>query len=271
MRCLLVVVTVVVMVGAASAGELGAQGVDGARAGVARQLSMDSPDGRAMIAPQADTVVVPWLAPGARPYAPLISAVVPGGGQLLLGKGRFVVYAAVEAIGWWKYQKDRGEMGQQTDAFKQMASGFARAPFAKKPQDREWAYYEQMFDWLESGSYSKSETGPVQPETNTATYNGYKWQLALQTHTTSAAALAAYEQIAIKPEFQWSWKNAQLQYDIFRQQVGKRNDAARSASFDLIAIGVNHVLSMIDAFATIRLGVQAEANGRTSVGAKIGW
>jgi hypothetical protein len=86
-----------------------------------------------------------------------------------------------------------------------------------------------------------------------------------------ADALAEYERTAIKPEFRWSWRNAQFQYDIFKRGTSKRNDANVSANTDLLVIGANHVLSMVDAFATMRLQVRAEADGRTSIGASVRW
>ncbi|HTE44646.1 MAG TPA: hypothetical protein VK636_05325, partial [Gemmatimonadaceae bacterium] len=156
MRRLLVAVLLSAMMTSA----LGAQGFEGARAGVTRSRAIEASPGTIVANTfsdtRADTLVGLPFAPRLRPYAPLISAAVPGGGQLLLGNGRFVVYAAVEAISWWKYRKDRSEVAQQTEAFKQIANGFARAPFSKNPKDGDWAYYEQMFDRLESGPYSES-------------------------------------------------------------------------------------------------------------------
>ena len=252
--------------------EVGAQRVDGGRAGVVRSGRADSSVAFAAVAGASpDSLFVLPLAPRLREYAPLISAVIPGGGQLALGNGRFVAYVVVEAISWWNYQKNRNELNQETEAFKQLANGVARAAYSSKPADREWAYYEQMRDYKESGAYSKTDAGPLVPETDTATFNEYKWQLALRNHGTLAEALADYQQVAIKPGFQWSWKNHTLEYDIFKRTTALRNDANQRASNYLLAIGANHILSMIDAFATIRLQVQAGANGGGSIGASIGW
>jgi hypothetical protein len=41
-----------------------------------------------------------------------------------------------------------------------------------------------------------------------------------------ASALAEYERPGIKPEFRWSWRHAQLEWDIFKRKTDQRNDAA---------------------------------------------
>jgi len=201
------------------------------------------------------------ITPAARPWAPLASAIVPGSGQIILGQDRFVVYSAVEVFSWWAYAKNRREQSQQEDAFKRIAAGVARAHFTSSPRDTLWSYYEAMRDWKASGYFSKSQTGPIQPETDTSTYNGYHWQLALRTHPTVEEALAEYEQVAIRPDFQWSWVDAQFQFDVFVRTTEKRNDAHRAAVRDLAIIGANHMLSLIDAFTTVRLELLPTALG----------
>lgn len=205
-----------------------------------------------------------------RAYAPLTSLVIPGGGQYQLGDNRFVAYGAVEVAGWFLYVKDRQDQRHQEALFKDLARQVARAHFSTAFPDAPWAYYEQMRDWLESGAFSQSATTLV-PETDTLTYNGYKWQLALRTNETRAAALAQYEQVAVKPEYQWSWRNAQEQWDVYKRTTDSRNDANRAAIRELSIIAANHILSMVDAFATIRLSVHATADGRTGVGASLRW
>jgi len=207
-----------------------------------------------------------------RPYAPLVSAVLPGGGQLILGENRFIAYAAVELFGWWQYRKNIHERSRQEAAYKALARSVARSHFSANPPDADWAYYEQMRDFKESGVYSRTPGGRVVPESDPSTYNGFKWRLALATHSNdSAAALVEYETVAIKPEFRWSWFNAELQYDIFKLTTNSRNDANHAATTNLMIIGANHVLSMVDAFVTFRLRVQPQPNGRTGLGARIPW
>jgi hypothetical protein len=210
-----------------------------------------------------------------RSLAPLASAIVPGTGQLLLSDDRFMAYAAVEALSWWNFAKANRDQYNQEANSKTLARRVARAHFTTGSPDAlpdaSWAYYEKMRDHLESGQYSLAVSGDVVPETDVTTFNGYLWQLALSTNSTRAGALAQYKSQAIKPEFEWSWFNAGLQYDLFARTTFKRNDAANTGTRALLIIGANHVLSMVDAFTTLRLRARREADGRTSLGASLQW
>ena len=246
-------------------------------------LAQASPPTRAGVAARSfDSAVVhdwrtgaphqrPRTSERTRPFSPLASVVIPGAGQYMLGQDRFVVYAAVEALVWWQYGKHAREQVQQERAFKDVARQVARAHFSTTAPDGPWSYYEAMRDWTESGAYSTADTGPVAPETDTTTYNGHLWQLALQSHATVDAALAQYERDAVKPDFQWSWRNAAVQRDVFQQLTSKRNDAFRAAQQDLMMIVANHLLSMVDAFATFRLQVRPDSRGGGSLGASLSW
>ncbi len=254
----------------------GAQQSDGVRAGVtnANRFAYDTSIvfGAGVGAPlPAGTHGISDLR--VRRLAPIMSAIVPGSGQFALGNDRFVVYTAVEVIGWWRYSKSTHEQAQQEAAFKTIARTVARSHFSSSPPDGDWTYYESMRDYLESGAYSLSNTATVVPETDVTTYNGHLWQQLLATNPTTAAALAAYEQQAIKPSFQWSWRNAQLQYDQFIRTTDKRNDAYAARVQDLIFIAANHVLSTVDAFATFRLQVRPPPGGGrgASLEASVHW
>jgi hypothetical protein len=259
---------------ALSAARLGAQGMDGSRAGVALadrrapETVADSADGLRSVSPSPSTHGIADIR--VRRLAPVMSAIVPGSGQLTLGNDRFVVYTAVEVIGWWRFAKSSREQSQQESAFKTIARTVARSHFSTNPPDGDWTYYESMRDYLESGAYSLSNSGVV-PETDVTTFNGHLWQQLLATNSTTAAALAAYESQAVKPNFQWSWRNAQLQYDEYIRTTDKRNDAYAAGVQDLILIGANHVLSMVDAFATFRLQVRPLPGGGVSLGGSKSW
>jgi hypothetical protein len=218
---------------------------------------------------------IPWrVSPRAQRFAPLASAVVPGAGQMMLGHDRFVAYLAVEALSWWRYTKDVREQRRQETEFKTLARRVARAPFTLQSPDllpdADWAYYEKMRDYAESGSFSLATSGPIVPDTDVTTYNGSRWQLARTTFSTREAALQEYVRTAVTPEFEWSWKDAVLQYDRFKRTTDKRNDAYRGGIADLMVIGTNHILSMIDAFSTIRLRAVPSAGG-AAVGATVRW
>jgi hypothetical protein len=248
----------------------GAQGIDAARAGVSRadRRSADTTLAVSIIPPGANTRGIADVR--VRRLAPVMSAIVPGSGQFTLGNDRFVVYTAAEVIGWWRFAKSSREQSQQEAAFKTIARTVARSHFSTSPPDGDWTYYESMRDYLESGAYSLSNSGVV-PETDVTTFNGHLWQQLLATNSTTAAALAAYEAQAVKPNFQWSWRNAQLQYDEYIRTTDKRNDAHAAAVQDLIFIGANHVLSMVDAFATFRLQIRPLPGGGASLGASKTW
>ena len=259
-----------------------AQGLDDARAGVVPRARAEATPTLAATTPTLGSTPtlgnwrprfgIPPLTLGQRrTIAPIASAAIPGSGQWLLGQNRSLAYLAVEAVAWWRYATDLRERALQVERFKDVARRVARAQFSSAPPDTDWVFYEMMRDFKESGQYSMTATGPVVPETDASTFNGSRWALAQATNPTRAQALADYERMAVKPDFQWSWQNASLQWDIFTRYTEKRNDADRAATRDLLVIGANHIISMVDAFTTMRLQVRAEADGRTSLGASIRW
>jgi hypothetical protein len=253
---------------------VGAQRIEGMRAGVAR-MADDSAAGAvierdsALAITQSRTNSFRAHLPAKR-YAAIVSAIIPGGGQFILGKDRFIACAAVEFLTWLKYAKDVHEKSTSESSFRDIARRVARANFSTVTPDGNWTYYEAMRDYLESGNYSLSDTRLV-PETDVTTFNGYTWQVARNTMPDSAAQIAYYQSHAAGPDFRWSWRNAQLQFDQFKHTTENRNDAARAMTRDLTIIGLNHVLSVVDAFATFRLEVRPQVNGRTSVGASVPW
>ena len=248
------------------AGAAGAQRVDDVRAGVAlRPMADSAPPER----PGRSSL--PGIIARGRPYAPALSAIFPGSGQFLLGNDRFIAYATVEILEWWKYIKDTHEQAMQEAAFRDLARRVARFHFSTTLPDGPWSYYEAMEDFPESGRYSLSDSGPVVPETDTTTFNGQTWLTSLRTHATVAAALVDYQGKAVKPEFQWSWQNAGLHWDSYKRTISKRNDAYLAGVRDLTVIGLNHILSMVDAFTTIRLQARRQPGGGTSIGASIQW
>jgi hypothetical protein len=236
----------------------------------------------AFFAPRLDTVrhgdglrSIPFRALSAQKYAPIASAIIPGSGQYMLGNDRFIGYLAIEVIGWWQYGKSVRERAAQETEYKSLARRVARASFTLGSPDQlpdgDWAYYEQLLDYDESGSFSLTVGGPIAPETNPATYNGSRWLLAQATFSTRDGAIAEYMRTAVRPEYEWSWKNAQLEKDVYSRTIFKRNDANRAVFSNLMVIGANHALSMIDAFTTFRLRASNDPGRGTSVGMSIAW
>lgn len=212
--------------------------------------------------------------------APIASAILPGLGQVRLKKDRFVGYFAVEAFLVLQYAKNDKEGNDNTREYRSIARDIARRNFPGTHPDTVWQYYEKVGKFLESGSYSLSTPGgPTIPEIDAATYNGEQWTLARQAFgipldLTDAShnpnygeALALYESRAIPQAYGWSWRNAQLEKDIFTKTIGRSNDAYRRANNALVALIANHLLSAVDAFASVRL-IQA-AGGEMRVSASI--
>ncbi|MEO5815248.1 MAG: hypothetical protein ABIT20_08220 [Gemmatimonadaceae bacterium] len=205
--------------------------------------------------------------------APIASVIVPGLGQLRLGKDRFVGYLAAEAFLILQYSKNTREANDNTREYRALARDIARRNFPGTHPDTAWQYYEKVGKFLESGLFSESASGGATiPESHADTYNGEQWILARQTYgiplelrdasgnPNYADALALYESRAIPQAYGWSWRNAQLERDVFNTTINRSNDAFRSANNALVAIIANHLLSAVDAFASVRL-IQASGGG----------
>jgi hypothetical protein len=212
--------------------------------------------------------------------APIASAILPGLGQVRLRKDRFVGYLAAEAFLILQYAKNNKEGNDNTREYRAIARDIARRNFPGAHPDTTWQYYEKVGKYRESGVFSRSTSGgPTIPEIEAATYNGEQWIQARQAfgipldlpdasaNPSYAAALALYETRAIPQAYGWSWRNAQLEQDVFTNTIGRSNDAYRRASNALVAIIANHLLSAVDAFASVRL-IQA-AGGEMRVSASI--
>lgn len=213
--------------------------------------------------------------------APVLSAVAPGTGQVALGLDRAVVYLAFEGFVWLEYAKHKREFVHQTALYRQLARDVARADFGPDRPEGNWDYYEKMEHKIGSGRYNYGTGTNVIPETDTSTANGEVWQLARDLYwgpgaapppTTSDAyrsAIAYYLSHAIRPEFAWSWHDAQLEFDLYRRTINKRNDASTRTVVDLSLLLANHLLSSVDAFATIRLRAARLPGGGTRVSASL--
>jgi hypothetical protein len=219
-------------------------------------------------APGASTVRLPFQQESSRPspwWAPLASAAVPGTGQLALRQERFAAYMAVEAYAWLRFRTDIREAHRQRNAYRALAANVARAFYSDDLPVGSFEYYERMEYFVESGVYNHASDESLQPETDIATYNGFIWLRARTTFWAdpelppdpeSAAyqrALLFYSERAVRPEFRWSWRHAQLEQDLFRRTIALSNDAFRRSIEDLGIIIANHVLSTVDAYVTIRL------------------
>jgi hypothetical protein len=259
---------------------VGAQDAMTLRAGVSRYAATDSATSAAAPRREERSRVLASINRLPLWSAPIASAILPGLGQVRLKKDRFVGYFAAEAFLLLQYAKNNKEGNDNTVEYRAIARDIARRNFPGTHPDTVWQYYEKVAKFLESGSFSQDVTGgPTVPETNPDTYNGEQWILARQAYgiplgpddatrnPNYADALALYESRAIPQAYGWSWRNAQLEKDLFTKSIGRSNDAYRRANNYLVALIANHLLSAVDAFASVRL-IQA-AGGEMRVSASI--
>ncbi|MCC7194092.1 MAG: hypothetical protein IT356_00920 [Gemmatimonadaceae bacterium] len=200
-------------------------------------------------------------------WVPLASTVLPGWGQVRLGQNRFVAYLAVEAYSAIGYFSAVNALHRERARFVDLARDVARAFVPGNAAVGDWDYYEAMEKHMSSGVFDRSPgTGQFSPEVDTATYNGAIWLRARRLsdwpnpnvepgHGTAAyqEAVSYYIAHAVHPEYAWSWRNAQLEWDLYRQAIRRKNDAGREAGHYLAAVAVNHLLSTVDAFITLRM------------------
>lgn len=210
----------------------------------------------------------------ATPWSVLASAIVPGTGQAWLGQDRFVAYLAVEAYAWARYAADAREGRRARASYRNLASEVARRPFSTTRPVGDFEYYERMEHFAESGAFDATPGGALDPEPDTTTANGATWLLARQTYWSNPSepppresneyrlAEEFYRERAIRPEYRWSWSNAQLEYAEFRRTIRRSNNAYRNSLEDLGLVIANHALSTVDAFITVRLRRQVDSHGK---------
>jgi len=225
---------------------------------------------------QAARADAPW-------WAPVASAVVPGSGQAALGQDRWLAYAAVEGLSWIRYATDLRDARRERREYRSLADRVARALFGGTRPVGSFEYYEHMERYVESGVYDAIPGGTVDPESDSTTFNGATWLLARQTYWPDPAAappadspeytraLDFYMQRAVGPEYRWSWRDAQLEQDLFRGAIARSNDAFRRSAQDVAVVLANHVLSTVDAYVTIRIRRSTERRDGIEVEAMVPW
>lgn len=196
---------------------------------------------------------------------PLASLVIPGTGQLLGGRPRGALYLVVEALLITRALSLNAEGRRDQDRYRELALVVARSPYDPTVRDTVFEYYEQMGRWVESGPFDTDPGPALVPPTDPRTYNGQIWELARTTYfpdpdsdlpTDSPEyqrALAFYRSRAIGPNYRWSWRNAGLEQDLYRQTIETSDAAFREATTTLGILLANHMLSAVDAFVTERL------------------
>jgi hypothetical protein len=207
---------------------------------------------------------------------PLASFLAPGTGQLLAGNERGALYLVAEAFLLTRFVSEEREGTRSGGQFRDLAFQVARGGYAPVTRDTLFEYFEQMGRYIESGPYDQDPGPGFAPASDPRTYNGNIWALARKTFfanpdsTPSAdseayqRALEFYRRRAIGPGFQWSWRNAALEQDLFRQTIAQSDDAFRAAQQELGLLLANHLLSAIDAVVTRRLSTHGRRTDVTS-------
>lgn len=203
-------------------------------------------------------------------WRPISSAIIPGSGQLMAGQDRGVIYLAVEAFLLVQVFSSRGQGVAERDRYTGLAFDVARAPFAPARRDTVFEYFEELERFVDSGPFD-TDPGPVLvPPIDEFTYNGSIWKLARETFLPDPAvpdtssveyqrALEFYRGRAVGPNFQWSWRDAGLEQNLYSQSIKRSDDAFRNSTQYLGLLLANHLLSAVDAFVSYRLS----GNGKT--------
>jgi hypothetical protein len=190
----------------------------------------------------------------------------------MLHQARALPYFAVELYAVLEYRQQRTEGRRGERQYLNLANEVARKFFGGTRQASEFEYYESMEKFVESGAFDIVAGGDVDPEIDESTYNGSIWRLARETFWENAStpppkesaayrnAISMYLQRAVNSDFQWSWRDAALEHDLYRRSIRRSNDAFRRARQQLGVILANHLLAMADAFATIRVRSTASAS-----------
>ena len=229
-------------------------------------------EARTALAPPLDpaSTSVPWLLPtsrsqvtgaGSSRVAPtLLSAAVPGAGQLLRGQKRGWAYLAVEALSWTVYADRRSEGARFRTRYRDLAWTTARSGSGPRV-DGDFAYYERLSFWTRSGRFdAEAATGGIQPETDPSTFNGSVWARALGIFSVQQgdgpgsprfdAALAYYEAQAYGEAFLWDWTGAPGARDEYADWIRQSDERFRQATWTLGVLFANHLLSAADAWVS---------------------
>lgn len=205
-----------------------------------------------------DSGVVPW-------YTPVVSGLMPGTGQLAAGQDRGALYLIVEALLFTRFLSAHREGRRERNQFRELAFTVARGGFAPTVRDTSFEYFEQMSRFLESGLFDTDPGPSLVPPLDERTFNGSIWALARRTFFTNPdsvpdpssaeyqRAVTFYKRRAVGDNFLWSWRNAGLEHDLFRQSIRQSDEAFRRATQQLGFMLANHLLSVIDGFIAHRL------------------
>jgi hypothetical protein len=204
--------------------------------------------------------------------ASLLSALVPGGGQWLMGRERWIPYAAVEVWAWSQFLQRRSEGRDLQRRYRDLAWLVARRVSAGTRTEAGWDYYEALNKFRSSGAYDMDPQNPgIQPETNPETFNGSIWVLARalflpgdpdtpvdRNSESYQNAIRYYQSRAYRPDLAWNWGGSQLHREEYAYLIRASDENLRRSTTMIGVILANHLLSAVDALVTGRLGLLGE-------------
>ena len=203
---------------------------------------------------------------GAARYAPLVSAIVPRRRPTDARRRPLRRIRGRGAVGLVEVREERRRTGRTGGVVSGPgAAGCPRELLDDASRTATGRTTKRCATGCESGAYSQSTTGPVVPETDTTTFNGHQWDAGAAYESRSAVGAGPVRATGLSSRsIAGRGRTRSFQYDIFKRTTFKRDDAHYAGVQDLIVIGANHVLSMVDAFATFRLSGPTDGRrGRT--------
>jgi len=195
----------------------------------------------------------------------LLSLVLPGAGQHVLGQRRRWAYLALEVVGWVAYLDRHGAGGDLRDRYRDFA--WEQGRIQSLPRiDGNFDYYERLSKWPRSGAFDADPSRPgIQPELDPAAYNGSIWALAVQifippdqsppeSDPRYQDALAYYERRAYGPALLWDWDGKGAAQADLGRLIEESDDRFRQATTALGLVIANHLVSAVDAYLSGRGG-----------------
>lgn len=198
-------------------------------------------------------------------WAPIVSGLVPGAGQFALKQQRSAAYVVAEGYLLLQYLGAHRDGNRDRNTYRQLAVDVARRQFGGNLAVGPWEYYERMEYFPESGAYNRNPSGAFEPETDESTYNGNRWRYARDTYwrdpnvepdrssSEYQKAIAFYQRTAVPDDFRWSWRDATLEQTTYQNTIASANRNYQRAVNYAGVLVVNHLVSLIDAYVSVRV------------------
>ncbi len=202
--------------------------------------------------PQTPSEPAAWRPPAA-------SLVLPGSGQWMLDQRRSVAYLAIDGLAVALHFERKGRGRSLRTEYRDLAWTVARAGTAAPRMDGDFDYYERLSFFRSSGRLDADPAAPgIQPEQNTATYNGRIWQLARGLFLGGNPqpqpgdpgwdqAVSYYTERGYGDRFFWDWAGRDAELRAYRETLDRSDAAFRRATTLLGVVMANHLVSAIDA------------------------